>query len=471
MAAFDHLIIGGGLSGLAAGVRLARFGGRVALFESHTALGGLNSFYRRGDAVHDVGLHAMTNFAPSSDGGSPLNLVLRQLRLSRDELELCPQGHSAIVLPGTRVVLDNDFGRFTAQLKALFPKSASGLDELVRRVEEVGYTSLAPSGLSARSVIMACTADRRLADLLCLPVMYYGNARAGDMDFTDFAILFKSVLQEGLCRPREGMPRLIGLLRRRFEEAGGLLRTGCAVRRILTEGGRAVGVVDARGETHEARHLLSTIGAVETLALVDGASAAPQPLASCRPGGAPGFVECLFKATQPPARLGFTECVEFVCQRETFDFAPPADPLAEPDSFLVCAPANYVGMAEGRGFRVSCLTDGAFWLDGARTEEAYRAAKAQVAQACLTALRRRHPRLAEGARTLDVFTPRTLRRFTGHRNGALYGSPDKCRDGQTGVGNLRLAGTDHGLCGIVGSMLSGILVANDILRKQDNNAK
>ena len=465
MASFDLLIIGGGLSGLAAGVRLARFGGRVALFESHTALGGLNSFYRRGSVLQDVGLHAMTNFTPPSESGAPLNLVLRQLRISRDELALCPQGHSAIVLPGTRVALDNDFGHFIGQLKTLFPESATGLDELVRRVEEKGYSSLASAGVSARAVIMACTGNRRLADILCLPVMYYGNAQAGDMDFTDFAILFKSVLQEGFCRPREGMSRLIGLLRQRFEEAGGLLRTGCAVRRILTDGNRVTAVVDASGETHEACHVLSTIGAAETLALIDGGGAvASSPLAACRPGGAPGFVECLFEATEAPARLGFAECVEFVCQQETFDFAPPAEPLEEPSSFLVCVPSNYVGMPEGNAFRVSTLTDSRFWLEQP-SDEAYRAAKTEIARQCLTALRRHHPQLAEGAVCSDVFTPRTFRRFTGHRNGALYGSPDKCRDGRTGWDNLRLAGTDQGLCGIVGAMLSGILAANDILRK------
>jgi len=60
----------------------------------------------------------------------------------------------------------------------------------------------------------------------------------------------------------------------------------------------------------------------------------------------------------------------------------------------------------------------------------------------------------------DLFTPNTIRRFTGHINGAVYGAPSKRRDGRTGIENLILCGTDQGYLGIIGAMLSGITMAN-----------
>jgi hypothetical protein len=60
----------------------------------------------------------------------------------------------------------------------------------------------------------------------------------------------------------------------------------------------------------------------------------------------------------------------------------------------------------------------------------------------------------------DSFTPRTIERFTGHRGGAVYGSPHKQRDGQTSLRGLELIGTDQGLVGVVGALLSGISIAN-----------
>ena len=68
--------------------------------------------------------------------------------------------------------------------------------------------------------------------------------------------------------------------------------------------------------------------------------------------------------------------------------------------------------------------------------------------------------------TTDMFTPRTITRFTGHLGGAIYGSPVKRRQGRTALTNVYLCGTDQGFLGIVGAMLSGISMANyHILQK------
>lgn len=60
----------------------------------------------------------------------------------------------------------------------------------------------------------------------------------------------------------------------------------------------------------------------------------------------------------------------------------------------------------------------------------------------------------------DTFTPKTIRRFTWHDNGAVYGAPDKRLDGTTHLDNLFICGTDQGYVGIVGSIMSGIAMAN-----------
>ena len=59
-----------------------------------------------------------------------------------------------------------------------------------------------------------------------------------------------------------------------------------------------------------------------------------------------------------------------------------------------------------------------------------------------------------------MFTPTTIRRFTWHDNGAVYGAPEKRSDGTTHLQNLYLCGTDQGFVGIVGSIISGISIAN-----------
>ena len=76
---YDTVIIGAGMSGLAAGVRLAYYEKSVCILERHTTIGGLNSFYRLRNRNYDVGLHAVTNYAEPGTKQGPLSKLLRQL--------------------------------------------------------------------------------------------------------------------------------------------------------------------------------------------------------------------------------------------------------------------------------------------------------------------------------------------------------------------------------------------------------
>ena len=60
----------------------------------------------------------------------------------------------------------------------------------------------------------------------------------------------------------------------------------------------------------------------------------------------------------------------------------------------------------------------------------------------------------------DIFTPTTIKRYTGHYGGTVYGSPQKCRNGKTSTEGLYIIGTDQGFLGITGALLSGISMAN-----------
>ena len=50
--------------------------------------------------------------------------------------------------------------------------------------------------------------------------------------------------------------------------------------------------------------------------------------------------------------------------------------------------------------------------------------------------------------------------------GGIYGGTMKLKDFRTGFKNMLIAGTDQGLLGIVGSMLSGVIAANMALARK-----
>ena len=465
---YDIIILGGGLSGLAAGIRLAHFGKRVCVFERHMRTGGLNSWYERDGRCFDTGLHAFTNFATPEDRAAPLNRILRQLRIRREELQLCPQAHSCIRCGTTELLLDNDFAAFRQRVARQFPDDREAFEALLARIDETAYAEQPPAEQrSARAVLAEHLASPRLRDLLCLPVFFFGNAWGEQMPFAAFATLFKSIFVEGFARPQNGMKPIIELLTKRLQEAGAELKLGCEVRKIQLDNSRQFqSVIDNYGQIYHASCCLSTIGAVETRQLLDGAGAtvpATAPLAAARPG-AMTFVEALFELDDAPAAYGLTDCMQFLGLERDFAFRPMTA-TASSDAMLVCAPDNYLGVSPTRMLRLSAPIGDLSPLHGDLAGEAMSPGlKSVLAQSLLARLGETCPRLAGHARFLDLYTPHTFRRFTGHANGAIYGSPDKFADGATGVRGLALAGTDQGLLGIVGALLSGVLAANRILK-------
>jgi phytoene dehydrogenase-like protein len=460
---YDVVVIGAGLAGLAAGIRLAHFGKRVCVFERHTKAGGLNSWYERGGRVFDTGLHAFTNFASPEDRSAPLNRILRQLRIRREELRLCPQSHSTIRCGTTELRLDNDVASFKERVAKQFPADQAGFEALLERIEQCAYADAPQPERTAREVLAQYLKSRRLQDLLCLPVFFFGNAWGGELPFSAFATLFKSIFVEGFARPQDGMRPIIELLTDRLREAGAELHFGCGITKInLDNSGKFQSILDNSGQLFPADCCLSTIGAVETRRLL-GDSVIPPPLSEVRSGGIQ-FVEALFELDDAPSAYGLTDCMQFIGLER--DFAFRAMSASSPaDCLLVCVPENYIGVSPTRMLRLSAPVASLGPLHSDLARDAMEpGVKSILAQMLLAQLGSYYPRLAGHAKFLDLYTPHTFQRFTGHANGAIYGSPDKFADGATGVPHLELAGTDQGLLGIVGALLSGVLAANRILK-------
>jgi len=113
--------------------------------------------------------------------------------------------------------------------------------------------------------------------------------------------------------------------------------------------------------------------------------------------------------------------------------------------------------------KITCLANYSHWA--ALPRETYVEAKKDWYDKMLNRVLSYYPQckseaLLQSLVQHDMFTPKTIKRYTGHLNGAIYGSPTKNVAGVTSVGNLYLCGTDQGFLGIIGAMLSGITMAN-----------
>ena len=226
-----------------------------------------------------------------------------------------------------------------------------------------------------------------------------------------------------------------------------------------------------------ARNVLSSAGAAETMRLCDDGPPDDEP-----PAGRLSLVESISILDRPPRLLGYDKAIVFYNDSEKFHYEKPDD-LADLRSGTVCSPNNFAyaepvtcgaGVSPARAagtaapqsegvMRVSALANYERWA--ALQPDAYGQAKRAWYDRLAAAAVRFVPDFRPAVVETDMFTPRTIHRFTGHVAGAIYGSARKRRDGTTRLKNLYICGNDQGLVGVVGTIISGISIANRHLLK------
>jgi phytoene dehydrogenase-like protein len=452
---YNVLIIGAGMSGLAAGIRLAYYGKSVCIVEKHHRVGGLNSFYNLGGHKFDVGLHAMTNYVPKGVRLAPLPKLLRQLKLKAEDFALFPQRMSVIKFPDKTLRFNNDFDFFSQEVADNFPRQADNFQKLLKTIFEYDELNLYAKPISAREVVSFIISDPLLSDMIFCPLMFYGNAQENDMEFAQFVIIFKSIFCEGFARPQAGVRQILDVLVKKYKAFGGELKMRCAVTSLKCVNGKIESILLENGETLTADRILSSAGYVETIRLLSDYD----PASFKHDVGRISCMESIVVLDKEIAKMGYNTTITFYNNSDRFDYRRP-DKLVDVSSGVICCPNNFQfekPLPEGM-IRITNLANFDLW--NRLAEKEYKAQKAAWLEATLKEVVKFVPDFRHSIIFTDIFTPKTIHRFTGHINGAVYGTPNKIKTGRTHLDNLFICGTDQGFLGIVGTMLSGISMAN-----------
>ncbi len=415
MCTYDTIIIGAGLSGLAAGVRLAYYDQRVCILERHTTIGGLNSFYRLGGRNYDVGLHAVTNFTPKGARRGPLSRLLRQLRLRWDDFALVQQLGSAIAFPGVTLNFNNNFELFRSEVHRHFPAERERFDRLAAAVIDYDDLDQAVANQSARSIVGQYLRDPLLTEMLFCPLQFYGGRREHDMDFGQFSVMFRSIFLEGFARPWAGVRQILKNLVRRFKQLGGELRLRAGVERMEVDEGRVSRIVLDDGTCLDGQQVLSSAGLVETMRMCEQ-QPAEKPAA-----GQLSFVESVSVLDSEPRELGCDRTIVFFNDSERFHWQKP-DELVDVRSGVICCPNNFdFDQPLGEGMiRITALANYDRWRS--LSPEHYQAAKQAAHDQILASAARYVGDFRSRVVASDTFTPTTIQRYTGHAGGAVYGA-------------------------------------------------
>lgn len=122
---FDSIIIGSGISGMTAGIILAREGEKVLVVEQNALPGGLTQTFKRQGLVFPTGVHRLGSLNP----GQSLWYYFNYLGLM-DFLELTSlgkDGFESYYFPDRCFKVPQDHGAYRAKLTSEFPGQADGI--------------------------------------------------------------------------------------------------------------------------------------------------------------------------------------------------------------------------------------------------------------------------------------------------------------------------------------------------------
>ena len=456
---YDCIIIGAGMSGLASAIRLSMYNKKILIVEKHTITGGLNSYYSRGKRKFDVGLHALTNFVQKDERGKPFNKLMKQLRIPYEDFKLSPQKHSLIKFPEHTLKFTNNINELIENIQTNFPEEIDGFLKLLEHVKQFDEVNLNNQTVMAKTVVSTFIKDERLREMIFCPLLIYGSAWENDMDFSQFVIMFKSIYLEGFSRPEGGVRTIIDLLLKKLHDNGVEIQFKNEVTKIITKDNKVVGVELNHTETAYAKKIISSIGLPETFKVAESSPAEAPAV------GKLSFCESIFITKEKPADLGIDSTIIFYNNRPQYLYQR-AQSFFDSESAVLCFPnnfdyKNYKDDYEEGVLRVTNIARFDWW-ENLRLEDKkkYNEQKDLCGDNALQTLKKMGLKQNTEVLFKDIFTPATIKRYTQHIDGTVYGSTDKSRNGKTPIEGLYICGTDQGFLGIVGSMLSGISMSN-----------
>ncbi|MCJ7522766.1 MAG: NAD(P)/FAD-dependent oxidoreductase, partial [Dehalococcoidia bacterium] len=405
---YDVLIIGAGMSGLAAGIRLAYYDKKVCIVEKHYRIGGLNSYYSRDGHKFDVGLHAMTNYVPKGVKSTPLPKLLRQLKLQSEDFALCQQQMSMVKFPEKTLRFNNDVNFFIQEVADNFPAQADNFHKLLKTISEYDALALNAKPVSAREVLGSIISDPLLVDMIFCPLMYYGNARENDMEFGQFVIMFNSIFCEGFARPQAGVRRILDVLVDKYKMNGGELRLKCGVKSLQVADGRIESVLLENGDELKAEKVISSAGYVETMSLLSNCDLSKFE----QYVGQLSFVEFIIVLERELAESGYDTTIIFFNNSDRFDYRKPDD-LVDVSSGVICCPNNFHFESPLPEAMIRITNMANFDLWNRLEPEEYRAQKTAWLETTLKEVVQFVPDFRDLIVYTDVFTPKTIRKFTG----------------------------------------------------------
>jgi all-trans-retinol 13,14-reductase len=507
---FDAIVIGSGMGGLSVASLLSKAGKKVLLLEKHYIIGGFTHTFARKGYEWDVGLHYVGQVHIE---GTALNKVFRYV--SNEKLKWAPLDdvYDRAVFANKTYEFVRGRSNLKAKLKGYFPaeKDQESIDKYFDLLDEAAHLGagyfiekaippllakifgpllrrklLKVSDKTTLEVLHTLTTNPRLIGVLTAQYGDYGLPPSKSSFYMH--ALVANHYMEGAGYPVGGASSIAATMVPVIEATGGAALFSAAVKEIIVEGNKAIGVEMTNGKKIYADKIISDTGVIDTFSSllpteVQKKHKLEEKLKHLTPSEAHIGLYGGIKGS--PESLKLPRCNYWIFPdeydhergRENYkslkdkipvayvSFPAAKDPQSQekqPDKStveaIIIVPYDWFSKWQGTEWK--------------KRGEDYEQMKKEVADRLLEKIYHIAPQLRGKIDYFEVSTPLSTANFMSHKKGEMYGvahDPERFRQRflkpYTPVKNLFLTGQDAMVASISGALMGGVLCASAILKK------
>ena len=479
-AEYDDIVVGSGISGLAAALFLARQGHRVLLLEKASRPGGaLQQFYRKG-VRFDSGFHFTAGL--NSDGGFQQALKILGLQDEVDAEFFCPERTTRIVFEeqGEVIELPVNAGAYKAKLKEWFQGESSAIDRYFALAKQVCEQSSAmdfrrgfqtdrmfldEDYVTLKDVLDGLTGSEQLKTILGCYSLCYG-VRPSRISFAAHARMTYA-LYTSIARIRGGSEELLNAFLRNLERLNVEINCNCTLQEVpQVERRMSNRFLLTDGRIVRAERCLLAIHPQSILEMMPTATVSKAFENRVRSFKSSGGFFAIF-GTMPAGAEDELCPIELFCPGEYMEAMFRRNQAGH--AALILLRHKEGDVCALNAYEVSQLEDVEQWgACGKRKQSVgYMAYKQERTASILERIARQYPRYAEGLTVLDTASQLTCRDYLNSPDGSAYGIEQRVGQlnlfGRLPVRNMYALGQSSVLPGALGALTSALLVSRGII--------
>lgn len=405
---YDIVIAGGGLGGLTAANRLARAGWKVLLAEQHIQLGGLATFFRRKGHIFDVALH-----------GFPVGMKKSLRKYWGTDFASRVVQVKSIRFNNPQYSLESTFDKadFSRKMTGEFKIHPRTVDAFFAEIASMNYYD--DQRMTTRELFQKFFPGRTDVWRFLMEPISYANGSTLDEPAISYGIVFGNFMSEGVYTFLGGTDLMLGMMRDELRRNGVELLTGVPVTKVLVDSGRVSGAV-VGGRNVACKAVVSNASLFRTAFELAGRDLLGEEYARGLDSVRPSTSSCqVYLGIKRGEKLPYIGDLVFDSIYPEYDSAALCAPRITSRTFSVYYPEIRPGSDE---YSIVASMNARFQDWEGLSPEEYAAAKDALVEDALASVERYVPGIRSIVDYTCAATPLTFRRYTGHVQGATFGT-------------------------------------------------